>query len=124
MSDRTVHARYPRWEIVRYGRAGKWYLESTDGEVQRPLPIAAAVNIALMGVTNGGEILYGRSGGRLFDAKARALAMTVPRSKAEALATALERIANPDGIVTVDDLCERAAHALIEYRTFHPKERS
>ena len=35
MSDRTVHVSYPGMEIVRYDRAGKWYLEPTNPTLPR-----------------------------------------------------------------------------------------
>jgi hypothetical protein len=31
MSDRTVHGRYGRSEIVRYDRSGAWYIEHKEG---------------------------------------------------------------------------------------------
>lgn len=73
MRDRTVHARYPGMDIVRYNRAGKWYLEPTDPLAQRQrVTLADAVNQAIWARTHGhGEVLFGRPGGATFDRKVR-----------------------------------------------------
>jgi len=62
--DRTVHAvrRHDGAEIVRYDRAGKWYLERVDGS-RSPLTLRGAVREAV-----GGRVHFGRPGGRIFDA--------------------------------------------------------
>lgn len=45
--DRRVHARTSDGaEIVRYDRAGKWYLEPTDGTRRRQLTLAEAIDLA------------------------------------------------------------------------------
>ena len=73
MADRTVHARYPGMEIVRYDRSGKWYLEPVDGPYSRPgakrqrVTIHAAVDAAVRGVVRGGEVTLGLAGGSTFD---------------------------------------------------------
>ena len=73
MTDRTVHARYPGMEIVRYDRAGKWYLEPVAAPLRRQqvtLRVAAAQ--AVWGANNkGGVVLFGRPGGLRFDALVR-----------------------------------------------------
>ena len=66
MNDRTVHGRTADgYEIVRYDRAGKWYLEGIGS--RRPISLSAAVRGAIDGVA-----YLGRPGGRTFDARARA----------------------------------------------------
>jgi hypothetical protein len=41
MGDRRVHARYGITEIVRYDRAGKWWIELTDGSgSRRQVPVS------------------------------------------------------------------------------------
>lgn len=67
--DRTVHARGSDGrEVVRYDRAGKWWLERPDGTrapLQLPTAVSEAVVIAWEG---GGEIYWNRHGGLRFDA--------------------------------------------------------
>lgn len=71
MSDRTVHARLRNGvEIVRYGRAGKWYTEH-PGMWRRHVSITEAAKMAVVAVANGGEVFFGRPGGKAFDAKVR-----------------------------------------------------
>lgn len=67
-TDRTVHGRTASGhEIVRYDRAGKWYLEA-DGD-RRQITLMEAVTFA----TNpGSTVKYYCSGGRRFDAMVRA----------------------------------------------------
>lgn len=71
--NRTVHASYPGMEIVRYDRAGKWFLEPTDRSLKRQrVSIAEAVAQAFWAVTEGGgRVFYGRPGGTTFDARLR-----------------------------------------------------
>jgi hypothetical protein len=72
-SDRTVHASYPGMEIVRYDRAGKWYLEPTERRLIacQKVSVGDAARAAMYGLANGGEVYFGRPGGKLFDAKVR-----------------------------------------------------
>jgi hypothetical protein len=65
--DRTVHGLYDGGEIVRYNRAGKWYLE---GPLKRRMPLLVkdAAQLAASGTW-----YLGRSGGQAFDAKVRRL---------------------------------------------------
>lgn len=66
--DRTVHARTRLGnEVVRYDRAGKWYVESSSLPRQR-LTLAQAVKMAL---APGAEVYFGRPGGGRFDAAVR-----------------------------------------------------
>lgn len=72
MGDRTVHASYPGMQIVRYNRAGKWYLEPTQLSLGRQaITIAEAVETAIWGEGHGGTIHFGRPGGARFDAMVR-----------------------------------------------------
>lgn len=66
--DRTVHGLNAarEAEVVRYERAGKWYLEPKDGSRRTPLTLAQAVETAAAG-----HVLLGRAGGLAFDAKYR-----------------------------------------------------
>jgi hypothetical protein len=75
--DRTVHARYEGAEIVRYNRAGKWYIEPTDGRTRTRVNLAAAVEAARWGVENRqGVVHYGAPGGSDFDLAMARLART------------------------------------------------
>lgn len=70
--DRTVHGRAPRGfgpanEIVRYDKAGKWYLEWDDGDRIR-LRFEDAVGMASH---PNGTAHLGLPGGRHFDAAVR-----------------------------------------------------
>lgn len=74
MSDRTVHVTIvavdrDRIEVVRYDRAGKWYLE--DRVRRRRLTFAEAVAFA----EDRPAVIWheGRPGGRLFDTHVRRL---------------------------------------------------
>jgi hypothetical protein len=73
-TDRTVHARYPNMEIVRYDRAGKWYLEPTISRAKRQrITLADAVAQAAWAQRHHrGEIFFGRPGGMSFDRKVKA----------------------------------------------------
>lgn len=67
--DRTVHAETDAIEVVRYDRAGKWYLEPRDKRLPRQhVKIADAVKYAVWAAANeGGRINFGVSGGSTFD---------------------------------------------------------
>lgn len=71
-TDRTVHAIHPDGAaIVRYDRAGKWFLEELFGRRHR-LQIPTAVDAAVRWVRHeGGTIRYGLPGGTVFDARCR-----------------------------------------------------
>lgn len=65
--DRTVHARGTDGrEVVRYGRAGKWWLEQPDGR-RHPLQVPTAVSEAYYIELDGGQVFTGLAGGRMFD---------------------------------------------------------
>lgn len=74
MADRTVHARYPGMEIVRYDRAGKWFFEPTNPMLKRQqVSIAHAAEQAVWASENGGAIYFGLPGGKHFDSQVRKL---------------------------------------------------
>jgi hypothetical protein len=66
--DRTVHARSAdkQQEIVRYDRAGKWWVENADG-TRRPVGIREAAELARTYAVSRGTVFTGRSGGSMFD---------------------------------------------------------
>ena len=62
-TNRRVHAvTAERWEVVRYDRAGKWYVEYPDHRL--PITIGDA---ALFATARGAEAFLGRPGGSRFD---------------------------------------------------------
>lgn len=72
MSDRTVHASGPQMEVVRYNKAGKWYLEPTDRRLPRQsVTIAEAVDYTNWLWKNGGTPHFDRPGGGRFDSLLR-----------------------------------------------------
>ncbi len=71
--DRTVHAERQDLQIVRYDRGGKWYEEgftSAGAFYRRHIGVDEAARLARSLYLT---INYGRSGGRSFDRKVRAL---------------------------------------------------
>jgi hypothetical protein len=69
--DRTVHAYGKGYEVVRYDRAGKWYVESVDGS-RRAVTLDQAVREAAFVASRGtGDIFWGQPGGRAFDFRLR-----------------------------------------------------
>ena len=68
--DRTIHAVCADGrEIVRYNRAGKWYVEHTSGRVH--LSLQSAAEIAAVTTRLGGKVYFGRAGGLAFDKRVR-----------------------------------------------------
>ena len=68
--DRRVHAVAGEWLLVRYNRAGKWYIEYEPprGRGSIPVKIAEAVRLALLWEEiAGGTIYFGLPGGGTFD---------------------------------------------------------
>jgi hypothetical protein len=63
-----VHARYSTTEVVRYNRAGKWYVER-EGRPRAHVTLAQAVWVAESLRERGGVIFRGVPGGRMFDFK-------------------------------------------------------
>lgn len=71
--DRTVHAvTYDGAEIVRYDRAGKWFIEWPYGSM-KPCEHISVMDAARTAVTNSGDVRLDLSGGKIFDAKVRKL---------------------------------------------------
>lgn len=75
--DRRVHAsHYEGEEIVRYERAGKWYIELVEPSQHAParkhVGIGEAVTRALEIRLMGGTVHFGVPGGSAFDARVRA----------------------------------------------------
>lgn len=68
MSDRTVHASNSANEIVRYDRAGKWYLEPKVDLPRAHITLAQAVTFAL---DPSMSIHWGKPGGGAFEAKCK-----------------------------------------------------
>lgn len=68
-NDRRVHAEDPIHEVVRYERAGAWYLEHRGGTGRRErLTIAEAAGYAKAMERAGGRVHRGLPGGSRFDA--------------------------------------------------------
>lgn len=66
--DRTVHGfTADGAAIVRYDRAGKWYVEPKEGK-RRAVKLTEAVQLAVAG-----RPLLNKAGGLAFDAKVRKL---------------------------------------------------
>src|SRR2546430_15759960 len=71
-TDRTVHAECEGFEVVRYDRAGKWYVEPRNGD--RPpehVGVGEAARRAASADVLGGVIHFGARGGDVFDRKGR-----------------------------------------------------
>jgi hypothetical protein len=67
--DRTVHATTSDGvQVVRYGRAGKWYAEQDRPHRQRHIAFMEAVRLAKK---PGSTVNLGLPGGGLFDARLR-----------------------------------------------------
>lgn len=65
--DRTVHGLMKDGSaIVRYDRAGKWFIEGYDQRA--PITIGEAVELA---TERGAQVFLGRPGGKSFDARVR-----------------------------------------------------
>jgi hypothetical protein len=66
-SNRQIHAVTEDGRaITRYDRTGKWYVEASDH--YRKITFAEAVRLA---TTAGSRVIFGRPGGRRFDAEIR-----------------------------------------------------
>lgn len=71
--DRTVHARCAAFEVVRYDRSGKWYVEPLAGlrragGTRRHVGVKEAAQEARRGVLDhDGTVTLGLSGGAAFD---------------------------------------------------------
>jgi hypothetical protein len=70
MPDRRVHAECETFEVVRYDRSGKWYVESKVPMVPaQHVGVGEAAHRAVAAEALGGEINYSLPGGRVFDRK-------------------------------------------------------
>ena len=73
--DRIVHARSKdaQWEVVRYDRQGRWYLEQVSGQKRldrsRLPTVGDAAREAKRIEDEGGEIFHRLHGGAQFDRK-------------------------------------------------------
>jgi hypothetical protein len=73
-SDRTVHAENDDLEVVRYDRAGKWFIEPKNRALMLPaqhITVREAIDTALWMKEHGGKIHFGQQGGGSFDRGAR-----------------------------------------------------
>lgn len=68
---RRIHAANDEYEIVRYDRAGKWYLEYDAPKKRHPLSIGEAAAEARAIARRGGRIFFGLPGGGAFDRMVR-----------------------------------------------------
>jgi hypothetical protein len=62
--DRRVHASGVAAEVVRYDRAGKWYIEAKATDTRRHIGVREAAEWASVAAT---EIYFGLPGGSAFD---------------------------------------------------------
>jgi len=66
--DRTVHAKGPQMEVVRYDRAGKWYLEPTNRTLPRQhVTVNEAAHYTRWLLGEHGVHLPGLPGGTAYD---------------------------------------------------------
>jgi hypothetical protein len=69
--DRTVHAvLHDDWYVVRYDRAGKWYLEGYGSRMGKRMQVTLA-DAVRFAKDDGAEVRLGMPGGKLFDARYR-----------------------------------------------------
>lgn len=68
MADRTVHAECEGFEVVRYERAGKWYVEPKNpARAATHVGVAEAAERAYACAVLGGKVHIGLRGGATFD---------------------------------------------------------
>lgn len=75
MTDRRVHATNADWEVVRYDRAGKWYMEwcGDPDDYRVGVRHRCTVDEAVSAAVRLQMVLHlDLPGGRTFDAKVRA----------------------------------------------------
>lgn len=72
-ADRQVHAVLDDEQIVRYDRAGKWFIEFSPPRMRpaRHVTVREAARRAVEMKEEGGTIFFGRSGGGSFDRAVR-----------------------------------------------------
>ncbi len=73
VSDRTVHAECNGFEVVRYNREGKWYVEPRSDVSREHIGVGEAARRAEACVVLGGVVHFGRPGGQVFDRRVRLL---------------------------------------------------
>ncbi len=73
MSDRLVHAECAGFQVVRYNRAGKWYVETRGDGPRERVDITEAAHRALAAKAMGGTVYMGAPGGTVFDSRFRKL---------------------------------------------------
>lgn len=68
-TDRTVHAEWGDMKLVRYDKAGKWFIEYDPPRLRsaRQIRLHDAALLALEMVRHGGQIMLGKPGGAAFD---------------------------------------------------------
>lgn len=71
LTDRTVHAESDVLEVVRYDRAGKWYLEQKNSDNRQYATLRQAVRAAKWCRRSGGSVYLDLPGGGRFDAMYR-----------------------------------------------------
>ena len=72
MSDRTVHAEHDGQQIVRYDRAGKWYVEQENAGLVAARRIAVNTAARLAASWPDHAVRLGLPGGRTFDLRVQA----------------------------------------------------
>lgn len=78
--DRRIHAENDNFHVVRYERAGKWYLETIGHERLRLLTLDEAVGEALRLERLGGKVILKVPGGLAFDRAVRRRRQDTARS--------------------------------------------
>ena len=78
--DRMVHASRPDADLVRYDRAGKWFVEYDDGK-REPIPFKFAVEWAVALQGRVGTVHYGLPGGSRFDSAVRRAVTALEQGK-------------------------------------------
>ncbi len=76
VTDRLIHAACGEWLVVRYDRAGKWYVEYDPPRMRpaRRVSVKEAARLAVeMERESAGTIYLGTAGGRSFDRLVRSL---------------------------------------------------
>jgi hypothetical protein len=73
--DRIVHASNDQVEVVRYDKAGKWYIEPLDRSLPRQAVSVkdAAKHAVWLWYQGNGTVHFDRPGGAIFNRKVRAL---------------------------------------------------
>jgi hypothetical protein len=102
MSDRTIHAVCEDGRaIVRYDRAGRWYIE--HGTKRRPVSVREAADVAVQAWRGLGVVYLGLPGGGAFDAKVRREVEAAPAPDPEARRARRVGEEGPTTPVPVDD---------------------